>query len=73
MLRLSMADEALIKNIEYILAVELAPDMDRQAFPGVFVNDAQHAKRSAVMGSIHHEVITPDMVRRPSYLPRQVP
>jgi len=53
-----MLDEELTENMQHVLAVQFAPDMGRQTFPCVFVNDAQHAERPAVMGSIHHEVIT---------------
>lgn len=66
-LRRSVTDEELAEHMEYVLAVELSPDMDRKAFPCIFINDAQHAERSSIVRSIHHEVITPDMVlgRRP--------
>ncbi len=48
--------------MQHVLAVEFAPDMDRKTFPCVFINNAQHAERPAIMGSIHHEVVTPDVV-----------
>ena len=35
---------------------------DRQTLPRVLVDDGQHAKRSAIMRSIHDEVVGPDMV-----------
>ena len=58
----SVTDEELSKNVQHVLTVEFAPDMDRKTFPCVFIDNAQHAERPTVMGSVHHEVIAPYMV-----------
>lgn len=57
-----MREEEVGENFENDPRVEPSLDTDRQAFPRELIDDAQHAERLAVMGSIHHEVVTPHMV-----------
>ncbi len=57
-----MCEEQISKHFENDPGIEPAFNPDRQAFTRELVNNAQHPKRFSIMGSIHHEVITPDMV-----------
>ena len=57
-----MTQEQLRQDIQDVLAVELPPDADRQAFPGIFVDDGQHVERLAIMGTVLDEVVGPDVV-----------
>ena len=43
-------------------AVESAPDVYRQALPGVLIDNVEHAERLAVMGAVHDEVVAPDVI-----------
>ena len=57
-----MCEEQISKHFKNDPRIEPSLHSDRQAFPRELINDAQHAERFAVMGSIHDEVVTPDMV-----------
>ncbi len=58
-----MLDEQLGDAVEDAFRVQLALDRDRQALTGELVDHGQHAERPAIVGSVHDEVIGPDMVR----------
>ena len=57
-----MHDEQIAQRVEDIAGVQLALDADGEAFASELINDAQHAERFAVMGSVHHEVVAPHMI-----------
>lgn len=61
-IRRAMREEEISEDFEDDPRVEPAFNTDRQAFARILVDDAQHAEWFAVMGPIHHKVITPDMV-----------
>lgn len=54
--------EEVSENFENDPSVEPSLHPDREAFARELINDAQHAEWFPVMGSIHHEVVTPHMV-----------
>ena len=49
-------------NFHNILSLEVSPDLQRQAFPAVFIDQGQDPERTAIMGSLCHKIIRPDMV-----------
>ena len=61
----SMTQERIGKDIEHILAVLLALDMDGQALARELVDDGEETERLAVMGAVLDEVIGPDVVAMP--------
>ena len=54
--------EQVGERLQHRFLVLSALSADRQAFPRVLVDDGQHAKRSAIVRSIHDEVVGPDVV-----------
>ncbi len=58
----TVREEEISQHFKDNSRVEPSLDTDRQAFPRELVDDAQHAERFPVMGSVHHEVVTPHMV-----------
>ncbi len=58
----TMRQKEIGEHFENDPRVESALHSDCQAFPRELVDDAQHPKRFAVIGSIHHEFITPYMI-----------
>ena len=61
-IRRTMCEEQISKHLQNNSRVKPSLDTDRQAFPSELIDDAQHTERFAVMGSIHHKVVTPYMV-----------
>jgi len=61
-IRRAVREEEIDEDFENDPRVEPSLHPDRQAFPCELISDAQHAKRFAVMGSVHHEVVTLHMV-----------
>ena len=61
-IRRAVREEEVGQHFENNAGVEPSLDPDRQAFPCELINDAQHAERFPVMGSVHHKVVTPYMV-----------
>ena len=59
----TVLDEQLGNAVDNAFRVQLALDRDRQALTGELVDHGQHAERPAIVGSVHDEVIRPDMVR----------
>ncbi len=57
-----MQQKQVREGLQYRFLVLFALSTDRQAFPRVLVDHRQHAERSAIMGSVHDEVIRPDML-----------
>ena len=60
----SVLDEQLGNAVEDAFRVQLALDRDRQALSSELIDHGQHAERPAIVGSVHDEVIRPDMVQR---------
>lgn len=54
--------EQVRQNVDDGGRVELPVDADGQAFPGIFVDDVQHAELSAIVSAILDEVVGPDVV-----------
>lgn len=50
------------QRFEDVDRVELSLDLDRQAFPGVLINNRQHPKRSTVAGPVHYKIVRPDVI-----------
>ena len=49
--------------LQDVIGFQLSIDLDGQTPPGKFVDYGQHAESPTVMGSVHDEVVGPDMVR----------
>jgi L-alanine-DL-glutamate epimerase-like enolase superfamily enzyme len=56
-------DEQLGQSIQHIVGSQMPGDVDRQALPGVLVDDRQHVGRLTVVCASHDEVVGPDVVR----------
>ena len=56
-------DEKIGQNIDNILWVEFSVHPNCQAFTSVFIQNVECPECFAVLGSIMHEVIGPDMIR----------
>jgi hypothetical protein len=56
-------NEQLGQSIQHIVGSQMPGDVDRQALPGVLVDDRQHAGRLTVVCASHDEVVGPDVVR----------
>lgn len=52
----------LRETIENVVACELALDVDRQALPGVLVDQREHADGPSVVGAIEDKVVAPNVV-----------
>ena len=61
-LRLRERNGQLAELLEYLLRVQLPFRFDRQALPGVFVNDRQQPEGSALVGTVIQEVVDPNMI-----------
>ena len=61
-LRDSALHEQLAELLEYLLRVQLPFRFDRQALPGLFVNDRQQPEGSALVGTVIQEVVDPNMI-----------
>ena len=59
--RRAMLHEQFGEHCQHVIALELALDMDRQAFPTMLVDHGEHPERLAVVGAIRDEVVAPDM------------
>ena len=57
-----MFDEELAEHVQDILAVEFAPGMNSKAFPAIFIDHREHTERLSIMGSVHYEIVAPDVV-----------
>ncbi len=55
-------DEQVGEDVDHFRGPELAPHPDGQALMGELVQDIEHPKPAAVMGTVLNEVIAPDMV-----------
>ena len=56
-----MTGEQLGEHRQGIIALDLALNMDRQAFPAVLVDHRQHPERLAVVRAVGDEVVAPHM------------
>ena len=57
----SMPLEQLGEHSQDVIASKLALDVDRQALAAMLIDDGQHAERLAIVSTVHHEVVAPDM------------
>ena len=55
-------DEQVRESVDDLSRVELSFHTDRQAFSAVFIQDVECPERPAIVGSVMHKVIRPDMV-----------
>ncbi len=55
-------DKQVKQEINHILVFNLTGYQYRQAFPGVFIDDIQYFKGSAISRAVYHEIVAPDMV-----------
>ena len=58
----SFFDKLFSKNFDAILSFELSPDPQRQLFPAVYLNQSQNPEFPAIMSTVCHKIIRPDMV-----------
>ena len=61
-LRDAAPHEKFGKAAEHGFRVQPPGDVDGEAFPAVLVDDRQHPKGTAIVGTRHHEVVSPDVV-----------
>ena len=54
---------------DHILSFELSSDLQRQAFPAVFIDQGQDPQRPAIMSPVGHKVIRPDVVFEQGFQP----
>jgi hypothetical protein len=52
----------ILISIGHLRQVELSFRTDRKAFPPVFIQDVESSERPAIVGSVMHKVIRPEMV-----------
>jgi len=45
-----------------VLGFQVSVNLDRKAFPGIFIQDGQHPDRPSVTGSFGYKVIAPHMI-----------
>ncbi len=57
-----MLDHGVSQYLDQMTAVDPAPNVDRQTFPRVFVNQVQQTYRPSIVGERAHEIVGPDMV-----------
>ena len=55
-------DEQVGQNVDHIDRLELAGDMDRQAFMGELVEHVEHPILASIVGAVLDKVIGPDMI-----------
>ena len=55
-------DEQVRESIDYLSRVQLPFHPDRQTFSAVFIQDVERPKGSAIIGSVVHEVIRPNVI-----------
>ena len=55
-------DKLVGEHVDDVGRVELAIDPDRETFPGVFVDEVEHAELPPVMGPALDEVVGPDVI-----------
>ena len=55
-------DEQVRQGVNDIGGVELALDVDRQTFSGILVDDVQYPEGFAIIRTVMHEVVRPNMV-----------
>ena len=62
MARKTFLKKLLGHHFDHILSFELSSDLQRQAFPTVFIDQGQDPQRPAIMSPVGHKVIRPDVV-----------
>ena len=60
--RKTFLEKLLSEYFNHILSFELPSDPQHQAFPAVFIDQGQDPQRTAIVSSVSHKVIRPDMV-----------
>ena len=55
-------DEEIGQHIDHIDGLELAGDLDRQAFVGKLVDHIEHAILASIVGAVLDEVVGPDVI-----------
>ena len=60
--RHASTDEQVTQTFQDIFAGQPAGHVDRQALPGVLVDERQHPKCTTVVGAVMPEVIAPHMI-----------
>jgi len=55
-------DEQVRESVDDLSRVELSFHTDRKALSAVFIQDVESSERPAIVGSVMHTVIRPDMV-----------
>ena len=55
-------DEQVCQNVDNLRRIQLSFHTDRKAFSAVFIQDVESSERPAIVGSVMHTVIRPDMV-----------
>ena len=60
--RRTFLEKLLSEYFNHILSLELPSDPQHQAFPAVFIDQGQDPQRTAIVSSVSHKVIRPDMV-----------
>ena len=60
--RHSPIHQQLRQSVQHVLVIHLPLHINGQTLPGVFIQYAQQPKGSAIMGSLMHEVIAPDVI-----------
>ena len=62
MARKTFLMKLLGQYFDHIRSFELSSDLQRQAFPTVFIDQGQDPQRPAIMSPAGHKVIRPDVV-----------
>ena len=57
-----MLDHGVGQYLDQMTTVDPAPNVDRQTFPCVFINEVQQAYRPSIVSERAHEIVGPDMV-----------
>jgi len=60
--RKTFLEKLLSEYFNHILSFEFPSDPQHQAFPAVFIDQGQDPQRTAIVSSVSHKVIRPDMV-----------
>ena len=61
MARKTFLKKLLGQYFDHILSFELSSDLQRQAFPTIFIDQGQDPQRPAIMSPVGHKVIRPDV------------
>ena len=62
MVRRAKLDEELGQTVQYIVRVQSSIDDDGHTSPGELIDHGEHTELPSIVGSVHDEVIGPDMI-----------